>query len=494
LDVHLEHEYFFNPDGSGKVNVRWSGPSQGPELDPRTFIGEEVGKAKGVEAWSGVSYGQESDRAVFQGTAYFRNVSELRFHCQGLHVNSTDFAAASDEKGGFTVVGRITTSTDEPVADPGKLPAAIAAAREQMAMGREFIEGMFAGLRCSVILRLPGKIKPPNHARKLDDNSASTEMKGQDLLGIIDKLMTDDALMGEMLRRGGGPDAIASLLGDLGPAEVSTKGKTAPLFDYETEVAAAAAAFEEFRASLGVPAGPERAAPATNTRVVAAKLVREADGDRELHPLGQNYASLAVVVAGDLPGPALKVEEGRLEKFVLEDGTDVTPSEDWDRRIHFPKLTKDGRTVFCEVEVKPDGEPAGIREIRGVVRVQVATATEEVDLGFPALEPGAQGTLFNAVLEKCETGEDGRVSVEVRLDLPMERILSLAFVDENGGAAELNRGGYSSSGEQCSLTLDTDAALVPGLRLKARVMAEIKYYEVPFAVENVDLLGRPRTK
>ncbi|HEX7901528.1 MAG TPA: hypothetical protein VF950_27460 [Planctomycetota bacterium] len=492
MDVQLEHEYFFNPDGSGKVKVRWSGPAGGPDIDPRKFIGEEVGQAKGVDAWSDVSYGPEEDRAVFRGTAYFRNVSELRFHCQGMHVNSTDFATATDPKGGFTVVGRIETKSDAPVA-VAKLPEAIAEARAQMEMGREFIEGMFDGLRCTCVLRLPGKIKTPKNAKKVDDTSVSTEMKGRDLLDIIDRLMKDDALMGEMLKRGGGPDAIASLLGDLGPAEVSTKGKTAPLFDYESEVAAAAAAFEEFRASLGVPAGPERAKPAENTRVVAVKLVREADGENDFNPMGQNYAGLSIIVAGDLPGPALKVEEGRVEAFILDDGTDLTPADDWDRRIHFPKLTKDGRTVYCEVEVKQLPEAAGIREIRGVVRVQVATATEEVDLGFPELATGAQGSMFNAALERCETGEDGRTSIEVRLDLAMERIQSLAIVDENGSAAELNRGGYSASGDQCTLTLDSDAALVPGMKLKARVMADIKYYEVPFAVENVDLLGRPRT-
>lgn len=491
MDVHLAHEFFFNPDGSGKVKVRWSGPLQG--ADPRNFIGEEVGKAKGVEAWSDISYAPEGDRLVFQATAYFRNVSELRFHCQGMHVSSTDFATATDAKGSFTVVGRIESKPDAPVSDEADIPAAIQSAREQISMGRDFIEGMFGGLVVTTILHLPGKIKKPKNAKKIDDTSASTETKGSDLLAIIDRLMNDDKLMAEMLRRGGGPDAIASLLGDLGPAEVSTTGKTAPLFDFEAEVAAAQAAFEEFRASLGVPAGPELAKPTENTRVVAFKIVREADGDRELNPMGQNYTGMSYVIAGDLPGPALKAEEGLLEAFVLEDGSDVTPPEDWDRRISFPKLSKDGRTVLLDVDLKQiPPEAAGVREIRGRVRVQVATAAEEVDLGFPELATGAQGSLFDAVLERCETAEDGRTSIELRLNLAMERIASLALVDENGSAAELNRNGYSAGGDQCTLNLDSEFALQPGMKLKARVMSDLKYYEVPWAVTNVDLLGRPK--
>ena len=97
MDVHLEHEFFFNPDGRGKVRVRWTGPIQGP--DPNAFIAEELRQAKGVEAWRDVSCAPEGDRLVFQATAYFPDVAALRFHCQGLHVSAVDFTAEPGEKG-----------------------------------------------------------------------------------------------------------------------------------------------------------------------------------------------------------------------------------------------------------------------------------------------------------------------------------------------------------------------------------------------------------
>lgn len=493
MDLHLEHEFFFNPDGTGKARLRWTGPLQGPDLDTNSLLRDEVAQAKGVETWAELSCGPQDDRLVFEGTAYFRNVSELRFHCQGLHVNAVDFAAATDPEGAFVVVGRVEAKQEEPVTDAAALPAAIAQAREQIAMGRQFLEGMFGGLRCSVVLHLPGKLGPVKNAKPVDGSSVRTEMAGKDLLDIMDRLTTDDALIAEMLRRGGGPDAVASLLGDMGPLHAATQGPTSPLFDFESEVAAAAEAFAAFRAELKVPAGPERGPGATHTRVAAVKLVREADSDRELNPMGQNFASYAFVVVGDLPGPALKAEEAMLEAFVTDEGADLVPESDWDRKCHFPKLTNDGKTFLAEMSVKfPEMEPAGIREIRGVVRVQVATATEEVDLGFPELATGSQGTQLGAVLERCETGEDGRTSIDLHLGMSMDRVQSLALVDENGSAAELNRNGYSSSGDECTLNLDSEYALQPGMKLKARVMADLKFYDVPFAVENVDLLGRPR--
>jgi hypothetical protein len=493
VDLHLEHEFFFNPDGTGKVKVKWTGPLQTADVDPMAFMREEVARGTGIEAWADLRCAPNGEQLVFEGTAYFRNVSELRFHCQGVHVGSVDFATATDEAGAFTLVGRVDAKPETPVTDEAALPEAMVQAREQLAAGREFLEGMFGGLRCSVLLHLPGAIGTVKNAKKVDARTASSEMAGADLLAILDRLATDDGLMAEMLKRGGGPEAVSSLLGDKGPVQIATQGKTKALFDFDAEATAAAAAFEAFRASLNIPAGPERTAPAQNARIAAVKLVREADGERELNPMGQNFASYSFVVVADLPGPALKAEEGMLEAFTTDEGVDLLPEGEWDRKCHFPKLTNDGKTVLCEMDVKfPDGEPTGIREIRGVVRVQVSTAAEEVDLGFAELAAGAEGAQLGARLERCETGEDGRTSIELRLGVAMERVQAVALVDENGSAAELNRGGYSSSGDECTLTLDSDAALQPGMKLKARVMTELKYYDVPFGVENVDLLGRPR--
>jgi hypothetical protein len=488
MDVHLEHEFFFNPDGAGKVKLRWSGPAD--DADPRALVADEVRKAQGVEAWSDVSCAPEDGRLVFQGTAYFLNVAGLRFHCRGLHVSSTDLETAPGDKGGLIVKGRVEAKQEAPIVEPEKLAAEIAATREKMEMGRAFIEGLFGHLKTTVVVRLPGKIGKIKNAKKLDERSATATMSGKDLLAVFDRLLKDDDLMAEMLRRGGGPEAVASLLGDLGPLELETQGKLAPLFDFESEVAAAKAAFEALRESFG---GPKRAAPAAGTRVVAAKLVHGADSDNELHPFGQNFNSYACVVAADLPEPALKADEGVLEAFILGDGTDATPSDEWDRRIHFPKLTKDGRTLFCEVSVKlPELPPDSIREIRGAVRVQVATREEEVELGFPALKAGAQGKAFDAVLERCETEEDGRLRIELRLALAMERVRTVELVDKKGQAVELNRSGYSSSGDECTLTLDGEVPLKPGAKLRARVLADLKELEVPFQAGPVDLLGRPR--
>ena len=109
MDLHLEHEFHFNPDGTGKARVRWTGPLQSPDLDTSAFLREEVARAKGVETWADLSCAPQDDKLVFEGTAYFRNVSELRFHCQGLHVSAVDFATATDPEGAFVVgahVGR----------------------------------------------------------------------------------------------------------------------------------------------------------------------------------------------------------------------------------------------------------------------------------------------------------------------------------------------------------------------------------------------------
>jgi hypothetical protein len=65
------------------------------------------------------------------------------------------------------------------------------------------------------------------------------------------------------------------------------------------------------------------------------------------------------------------------------------------------------------------------------------------------------------------------------------------LADKTGQAVELNRSGYSSSGDECTLTLDGEVPLKPGAKLRARVLADLKELEVPFQAGPVDLLGRP---
>lgn len=495
MDLHLDHDYTVNPDGSGKVSIRWNGDAPSPDLQPGSFIGSEVGAGKGIDAWDAVTCELADGRLKFAATAYFKDIAQLRFHCQGFHANVLDFQASLDPKGNLVVKGvpAEMNRDGKPAATEKEARARLEEERGKFAAAKGLMEGMMGGLVCTAALRLPGAVGAVKNGKKAGPKEVRTRFEGKVVLDLLDRLMTDDDLAIRLLRSPNlGPEALMGLAGELGPLEVVTKGQVAPQFDYESEVAAARERFAALSDSLNLPKPPAQGAPMENVRIVAAKVVREADPDRELHPMGQNYRSMSFAIAGELPPGVVKADEGRMDVAVTVAGENLVPDDDWKRRISFPKVTNDRRTAFFDVEFPlPDGGVDGFREIRGALQVLVSLRIEEVDLGFKKLEAGEEGKQFGAVIERFEPQDEERTMLDLKLQIGMERIESLALQAPKGEPRVLPQHGYSSSGDECTLTYLIEGPIPKKAKLVARVATQLQQLEVPFAVRDVDALGRP---
>lgn len=497
MDLHLDHEYHLNPDGSGKVTVCWKGDSPSPDLQPPQFMSSEVMNGKGIDAWSDLDCSLEDGKLVFKATAWFKEIAALRFFCQGFHANVLDFVASTDAKGNLVVkTPAPELNSDVPAAaSDDELHERLPVEREKYAQAREFIGGMMGGLVCTASLHLPGAVGKVRNGKKSSPGTVSTRFEGKIILDLLERLLSDDDLALKLLRTGKeGPDALLGLLGDQGPLEVATTGKLAPLFDYEAEVAAAKENFAALAERLDLPKPPQLGPPMENVRIVAAKVVRDADPDRELHPMGQNYASMSLTVAGDLPGAVIKVEEGRMDAAVTDGGENLVPDDDWKRRISFPKLTKDRRTTYFDVDLAlPPPGIEGFKEIRGILAVHVSSGSEDVDLGFKKIEAGETGKEFGAILERVDLQDEERTSIDLKLQIAMERIESISLVGAKGASVPMSQSGYSSSGDECTLTYTIEGAFPKKAKMIARVAQNLQRIDVPFEVRDVDLLGRRRT-
>jgi len=136
----------------------------------------------------------------------------------------------------------------------------------------------------------------------------------------------------------------------------------------------------------------------------ASKLVREADSDRDLHPMGQNYPSFSFTVVGDLPGGAVKAEEGRMDVAVTDAGDNLVPDDDWKRRISFPKLTSDRRSAFFDVELRLGDAPVeGFREIRGRRRSTWASRSSRPGRRGPSAERSSSASSRRTRSARCST-------------------------------------------------------------------------------------------
>jgi hypothetical protein len=353
---------------------------------------------------------------------------------------------------------------------------------------------MVGGLVCTASLQFPGPIAKVRFGKKGKGNTVSLRFEGKAVVDLLDRLMTDDDLALKLIRSGKkGPEALFVLMEDQGPLEAATKGALAPTFDYESEVAAAREKFAALAESLNLPKPPEKGAPLGNTRIVAAKVVREADNDRELHPMNQNYPSLSLTVVGDLPEGVVKLEEGRMDAAITDAGDNLVPDDDWKRRISFPKMTKDRRTAFFDVEFPlPRPGVDGFKEIRGILSVNTTSGAEEIDLGFKKLEAGAEGKELGAVIENLDPQEES-TTLGIRLNISKDLLEALALVGPKGDAAPMSERGYSSSGDQCQVEYAIEGAIPKKAKLVARVIRNLQRIDVPFEVRDVDLLGRSRS-
>lgn len=497
MGLHLHHDFTFLPDGRGRVRVRWSAPIGPDTPSPDVFLRSELQGANGVDAWADVSCAPDGETLLFEATAWFPDASALRFHCQGFHCNVLDFEVHHGDDGEVTVATRRNEQRmfEPPPARGGAAAtkAWLAGERQKLEMARGFLAGLFEGLECTAVLRLPGELAEPVPAERLDSTSAQFTFAGRTLVEVVDRLLHDDALMLELAQAGDlTPERALQRLGITAAITLRTEGGAVQTFDYDAEVAAARAATEDL---VGTPQElpPTRVAgaPLGNPRVVAVKIVREAGGPSGLQPMGQNFPGLSFSVAGELDAPALRLDEAQLDAVVADDGTDLTPEDEWSRRISFPKLGCDGRTVWFDVDLPlPPEASAGLSELRGRIQVLQSSGESEVDLGFPTLVDGAAGRECGAVLVRCGE-DDGTWRCEVQLQVAHDRIRAM-LLRQGDEVVELDSRGYSSCNDEC--TVEYASSMVPGpaARLFVRLADGLLPVEVPFALPPVDWFGRPR--
>ena len=497
MGLHLHHDFTFLPDGRGRVRVRWSAPLGPDTPPPDVFVQSELQGARGVDAWADVHCAPDGEMLVFEATAWFPDAAALRFHCQGFHCNVLDFEVQRGDDGEVTVATRRDEQRlfEPPPAQGGAAvtKAWLAGERQKLEMARGFVASLFEGLECTAVLRLPGELAEPVPGERLDGNSAQFSFAGRTLVEVVDRLLHDDELMLELAHAGDmTPDRALQRLGITAAVTLRTQGGAVDTFDYDAEVAAARAAAGDL---VGTPQElpPTRVAgaPLANPRVVAVKIVREAGGASGLAPMGQNFAGLSLSVAGELDVPALRLEEAQLDAVVAEDGTDLTPADEWSRRISFPKLGDDGRTVWFDVDLPlPEDGSGGLRELRGRLQVLQSSGESEVDLGFAAFADGETGRECGAVLVRCGE-DDGTWRCEVQLQVAHDRIRAMLLRDGDE-VVELDSRGYSSCNDECTVEYAAPTVPGPGAQLCVRLADGLLPVEVPFALPPVDWFGRPR--
>ncbi len=511
--IESEQDYTLNPDGSGKVAVTWAhapldmGPGdRKPDEAAKKAVKDEIEQCEGVDAWKDVTWTLRDDGKVqFKGVAYFKDLSKLHLHLQGMKLTRLRHVK---EAGGLAVVLEFGDKAEdrkpEPISDEDA-KAKVKTERAQYQQSKPLFESMLKELKSRVKVSLPGAVGAASNFKKAGGSAVECTLEGKALFKLLDELMMDDAWLTKQIKERGGlkggpitdEASMQKLFGEKGPVRAATSGALKASFDYEAEAAPARAAMAELLKKFGgkgPAAPPSKGGAFKDLKVAGVQIVYAFDAQRGMMPLNTGQAGLKIALVGELPGSVLAMKEGRLEKAVSDAGDDLLPKEKFHRAIHWPRLSTDKGAVCFEVQLNLPGEKAkGIKELSGVLQYVVGEKTKSVDLGIAEFNPGAKGRELGAEIAKVEDSQfqQGHQQLELKLKASMDAIQSVDFLDEGGTKLAVRASGHWQQGETTQFTYTLKGKFPPKGKIVVNLYDDLKTYEIPFKVENVDLLGRP---
>ena len=350
--VETKDEFTVNPDGSGKIvheltfasmdlgpgfemgsegasfNITGDEPSD-PQAQLKKSVKEILSQSSGVDTWKDVSYKMTDDgRTYFKGTAYFPDINNLSLHNAGF---------SSDMKLNFTrdISGEITIefkSEEQPEeGEAVKMPVSeiseaeldkkVKKAKLNYNQTKPMMQGILSGLKSETILHLPADIKEISNFEKVNARTVRIAFEGSKMIEVMDKMMQDEAWLKEQIRAGkdplqDGPEGDLAMnemfFGEKAPVRVVLAQGTQQLFDYDAEVTAARANYENMLKELGLegaeptrPTRTEKAVTETvkeDTEKAAAETIKEDPGQKEvLTTLEQRMQERITINASDLP-------------------------------------------------------------------------------------------------------------------------------------------------------------------------------------------------
>lgn len=522
--LDTDEEFTLNPDGSGKVKIKavsvpkafQFGPPQTPEQQLKEAVSETLKKSEGIDAWADVTATLRDDgNTVFAGTGYFKDLSKVRLNILGTQSDFPNFEVKKEADGSLSLKAISRKGDgDEPPApavDPKpteeEIQKLIKAERLKAQGGRRLLEGFLKDLRMKTRVVLPGAVGEAKNFKKVADNVVEVTLDGKTVLKALDALIADDAFLrkqvegGPQLAKSGPPiddTVMEKMFGEKAPLRATAKGPLKAAFDYEAEAGPARKQLPEIFQKYGLAAplpAPVAGEGFKSVKVGGVKIVHLADPERGVTPLSEGEPGLWFAVVAEFSGSVLSVKEGLLTKALSDTGENLLPKEEFHRQISFPRLTTDRTAVMFDVRLRlPGGKAAGIKEVAGTMQYVVGKNTKDVDLGLGEFAKGAKGKALGA--EITELGDhrfqEGHQELTIKLDLERDAVASIVFFDDAGKELEATFPTDSFGGSEGVFTIPLKGKFPAKGKAVAKIYQDLKVYEVPFTVSNVDLMGRPQ--
>ncbi|GAH09228.1 unnamed protein product, partial [marine sediment metagenome] len=174
---------------------------------------------------------------------------------------------------------------------------------------KPMMQGILSGLKSETILHLPADIKEISNFEIVNARTVRIAFEGSKMIEVMDKMMQDEAWLKEQIRAGkdplqDGPEGDLAMnemfFGEKAPVRVVLAQGAQQLFDYDAEVTAAQANYENMLKEPGL----ERAEPTRPARAekAVAETIKEDPGQKEvLTTLEQRMQERITIDVSDLP-------------------------------------------------------------------------------------------------------------------------------------------------------------------------------------------------
>lgn len=516
--LNVDETYHINPDGTGKV-IHSSvltelklNPGQAEDTDRRAkrLVREELVKTKGVEVWADVSYSLLDDnRVLFKGTAYFTDIAEVSFHNGGTKVSIVNDLSLSAENGQMVLeIQSRKSEGDDVVAEAvpverseEEITDEIAKIRSQWAKMSLSMAAFMNDTKIVRRFRLPGRPVETVNMSVDSEGMVVNAFNGKKMLELMQKFMSDEEWLRRQVTQGKKPlqdpamsdnEMNAFLFGETGPVRVTVETVETPLFDYQVEVAQAQAAYADMVAAFGMEI-PLQAPAGGEFQVGGARWINYGDPDNDIRPFNYNEGYTLALV-GTLPDKAIGIKSCTITLAQTGSGQDLLPEEEWDRKVHFPKLGKDGRAVTFELNLNFPARPDDTIELlEGSLVYLVSADSQPVELGISSLAAGAKGTLYGAEIVSIGDSQwsPGKSELQLKVLLPKDKIESVSVQDAAGEDLNVSESQMWTS-EETTFHFTLQEGVFPSDgRIMMRVYDDVKEYEMPFRLSRLSLLGQP---
>ncbi|NOZ23218.1 MAG: hypothetical protein GXP25_19260 [Planctomycetes bacterium] len=521
--IQTKQDYTLNPGGSGKVvveatfqamQINLGNQKPNSETKLKKAVRETLKKSTGVAAWRDVEYKTtDKGKVFFKGTAYFDDLSRVQFKFGGVDIDMLKPTLTQDAQGRMVLA--LKSKKKGKKGQKRKAPAQLTddevaiKVQDQKAkylQAKPMMTAMLSEMKIEMSFRLPGKVVEVTNLKTTDDGRLKIDFEGAKLLQIMDGLVADDQWMRKMVTSGRdvmgeGPamdEAMnEKLYGEKGPVRAVIAGNLKPLFDYKAELAAAKKEYEKITKDLGmappIPVAPAKGGGLKSLRVGGIRLVYFSDWENRARPFNDKKGYTLSLV-GKLPGSVLKVSGGELERAVADTGEDLMPEQKWDRKIHFPQLSRDETTVIFEVGMRlPGRNVKGIKEVAGTLEYLVAGAIKKVDLGMMEFKAGAKGQALNAVVKsvKASRWQKGMQEMELQLECSYDAVKAVKLFDAAGAELKLAGSSRSGGGNRVTFNCSRRDGFPPRGKVVVEIHDKLQKYRIPFCLRNVSLLGKP---